>query len=456
MSRELLKVLFIGRDLAFQDKISEAFDENYEIQSVRSTETAALLIQKFSYDVIIFDENILNSENYEGRESVSIKLIYKISILKNIKTIFIYTYEKNSSFVKSFQKLSDSTLFFKKEGLDSSKISYCVTFLKRVKYRSILAREIREGSKYSMPIYFLSKDEKNKKIFLEANKPIEIKILALLKEKKMSHLYVRAEDFTQYIEETSKILKTNQIFTVKLNNIRKRVKKLFIYLADDSSSSEFLAGGIEHKLTSEICADIDKLISSFPDLLSAIEELPFPRTSLLNHCINSTIYTLIFSKICFVAHRDDIAVAALLHDIGLSRADYIHHEKIIPLKFISHPEKINFEEHITVAIEILSDKNISISSYTRDAILTHHELADGTGGPLGKKQEQLEDYQMYIALADYLDELRTINPGDLEKTFADTFKQLAINDTENQQFGKLGHCFNQTILQQVVNFFNIS
>jgi hypothetical protein len=455
MNIEFYKTLYIGRDLVSQEKISKAFSSNYSMQSVRSTAAAAELLQTFRYDVVIFDENILISENLEGIESTSIKLIYKISIVKNIKAVFIYVYEKNSTFIKTFQKLSEGTIFFKKDNFNSSRLAFSLSLLSRSRYRSILTREIVIGKSYPMPLYFIDKEEKNNKVFLEANKPIENNILALLKAKKMMHLYVKAEDLTPYLEEANLALPSSKIFTLKLNNIRKRTKKLFAYLSDDSTSPDFQQGGIDHKLAQEICTDLDKLINNFPDLTCAIEELPYPRISLLNHCINCTIYILIFSRICYVENREQVAVGALLHDVGLARTDFNLPESYEEKMSIAHPQNIPAVEHALASTEILRDKKLTISNTTRDTILTHHELADGTGGPSGKNQVQLKDFEMLLPIADYLDELRTINAGDIENTFTATFKKMHEADLATNQFGKLGPFFSSTLMKQISSYFNI-
>ena len=449
------KVLYIGRDLIFQEKILKAFSFRYDIQFVRATVVAAELLQNFRYDVIVFDENILSAESFDGIEPTSIKLIYKISILKNIKAIFFYIYEKNSNFIKSFQKLSEATLFYKKDTLNPSKIAYALDLLKRANYRSILAREIQVGKLYPMPIYFIDKEDKNKKVFLEANKSIEQNILELLKNKKMVHLFVKTEDFTAYIEEIGSSLPTNKIYAVKLNNIRKRVKKLLTYLSDDSTSQDFLIGGIHQKLIQEICDDLDKLITSFPDLIDAAEELPFPRSTLLNHCINTTIYVLIFNRICYIDHRENVGHAALIHDIGLSQTDYVLPENRKFEEKILLPRPVPYETHIQATVDIIRDKKLYLSPIVKDLVLTHHELADGTGGPLGKNQNQMQEYQMLLPLADFIDELRTSNSTNVESTFLATFKKILEIESEPSQFGKLGPSFNTTLIQQIKGYLNI-
>lgn len=455
MNVEQYKVLYIGRDLIFQEKILTAFSRNYEIQFVRSTSVAAELIQKFSYDVILFDENILSIESYDKLQSTSIKLIYKFSIQKNIKAIFIYIYEKNSTFIKSFQKLSEATLFFKKDTITNSKLAYSLALLKRARYRSILVREIQVGKSYSVPFYFIDREDKNKKVFLEANKPIESNILDLLKNKKMFHLFVKTEHFSKYIDEISSHPPAANVYAVRLNDIRKRVKKLLTYLSDDSTTQDFLIGGVHQKLVQEICSDLDKLINNFPDIKDAIEELPFPRHTVLNHCINATIYVLIFNRICYVEHREHLAEAALIRDIGLSRTEYVLSE--LQKRYVNAilPNNVLFEDHIMASIDIIRDKQLYLSPIVKDLILTHHELADGTGGPLGKKQKQLADYQMLLPLVDHLDELRTSNQNNIENTFAETFNEIMKSELNKDQFGKLGPSFNTTFIEQIKAYFNI-
>jgi HD-GYP domain-containing protein (c-di-GMP phosphodiesterase class II) len=103
----------------------------------------------------------------------------------------------------------------------------------------------------------------------------------------------------------------------------------------------------------------------------------------------------------------------------------------------------------------MRDKKLYLSPIVKDLILTHHELADGTGGPLGKNQNQLQEYQMMLPLADYLEDLRTSAPTDVENTFIDTLKYIIDQETNHKKFGRLGPAFNTSLIQQIKGYFNI-
>jgi len=101
----------------------------------------------------------------------------------------------------------------------------------------------------------------------------------------------------------------------------------------------------------------------------------------------------------------DVAMAALLHDIGLSR---------LPTRVIPHShdllklgiyERDWVKKHPVHSVEILEERKIPISDLTKTIILQHHEEFNGTGFPMGTRGFNLNELSQILRVADEIDQL---------------------------------------------------
>nr|WP_205516816.1 HD-GYP domain-containing protein [Paenibacillus sp. SYP-B3998] len=91
-----------------------------------------------------------------------------------------------------------------------------------------------------------------------------------------------------------------------------------------------------------------------------------------------------------------IALAGLLHDIGMAKVDYAILEKKNPL---TSSEMDEVKAHTLIGYNIL--KNITaINEGVKLSALQHHEREDGSGYPLGVKGDKIHLYAKIVAIAD--------------------------------------------------------
>lgn len=95
----------------------------------------------------------------------------------------------------------------------------------------------------------------------------------------------------------------------------------------------------------------------------------------------------------------ELAAAALLHDIGKINIPMEILEKPGPL---SEEEYEKVKEHAEFGYEKLKS-NINISSKTKMGVYMHHENVNGTGYPMGLKDDQIYMFAKIIHIADVYD-----------------------------------------------------
>lgn len=114
-----------------------------------------------------------------------------------------------------------------------------------------------------------------------------------------------------------------------------------------------------------------------------------------------TLSVLIAIKLGYNKKRiKDIAIGALLHDIG---------KILIPKEILNkqEPNERDIDEirkHVIYGYEAVKNE-ISLNPVTKSIILTHHEKVDGSGYPFGWKREKIHDVSKLVAICNEFDNL---------------------------------------------------
>lgn len=136
------------------------------------------------------------------------------------------------------------------------------------------------------------------------------------------------------------------------------------------------------------------------DLFNMLHNMRSSDDSIYAHCLNVALVSRRLGR--WLKVDDDtlnlLTLCGLLHDIGKLK---------IPQEILNKPGKYTDEEfalvkkHPVFGYELL--KNLPIDTRIKKAALSHHERCDGTGYPLGLKQEDLDNCTMVVAIADVYD-----------------------------------------------------
>lgn len=147
------------------------------------------------------------------------------------------------------------------------------------------------------------------------------------------------------------------------------------------------------------------------------------------HCLNVAVLANIFAKWLNLSDEQvkDLTLAGLLHDIGKIRIDP---------NLLNKPGKLTTEEfnqvklHTTFGYESVQLQNIN--NDIKSAILLHHEKIDGSGYPLGLKDEQIPLYAKIICIIDIYDAMTS------ERSYHSKFSPFkVIRMFEEESYGVL-------------------
>lgn len=121
-------------------------------------------------------------------------------------------------------------------------------------------------------------------------------------------------------------------------------------------------------------------------------------------------------------HLEELAVAAILHDIGKSTIDYA---------ILNKPGKLTLEEYLIVqthtqnGYDILKETEL-FSEEICESVLSHHENEDGSGYPNHKKYDEISLYSRIIHLADVYSALTNKRSYKEEWTSDRAIQQIEI------------------------------
>jgi putative nucleotidyltransferase with HDIG domain len=184
----------------------------------------------------------------------------------------------------------------------------------------------------------------------------------------------------------------NQIIIKQIDDIIETTAKKFLKHDKDINQIK--------KVLSEIL-DNDNVIK----LLLPIRPLG---NSVFNHSVNVALYSLCVAKEMFLPYNRQkiLGTAALLHDVGMQK---IQKDIIYKVEALSDSEKRILQAHPRYSFEILQQTN-GINLEVSSIVLQHHERYDGTGYPLGLKNEKIHQMAKIISLCDTFDALTNDRP----------------------------------------------
>ena len=182
-----------------------------------------------------------------------------------------------------------------------------------------------------------------------------------------------------------------------------------VYIDDEVSKGiepeEILTTAAREKISTDIKGQFDKLQHNLAldtdtlantanflieqlqstDMVLELGDLKANDNDTYEHCIAVAILTsIVCNKLGLKTDlKVQIVMGALIHDIG---------KIILPKDVLNKPGRLTDEEyeivktHAEIGYKMIKD-NPEISAITKIAVLCHHEREDGTGYPLGKKEE---------------------------------------------------------------------
>lgn len=154
-----------------------------------------------------------------------------------------------------------------------------------------------------------------------------------------------------------------------------------------------------------------------------------------SHAGNVATFASLFSLASGLGKPEDLALAGLLHDLGL--ADVPAEIQTTPELQWTEKERETYQKHVENTLNIIKFRKMILPDLVTKAIAQHHERVSGTGYPRGLGADRICIEAQILALADVFDEKTITREGRARMKPGQAFKEIYeenVKDASRAQF----------------------
>jgi uncharacterized domain HDIG len=158
---------------------------------------------------------------------------------------------------------------------------------------------------------------------------------------------------------------------------------------------------LDYKMITNLTDSIYKEIDNSKQLIKCLNEIKNTDEYTYTHCLNTSYYAMLIAKWLKLSENDTKKViqAGLLHDIGKTK---------IPMDILNKKGRLNDNEFDIIKKHTLYGYNVikgigDLDDSIKKVILMHHERLDGSGYPLGVRNDDINLFTKIISVSDVFD-----------------------------------------------------
>lgn len=201
-----------------------------------------------------------------------------------------------------------------------------------------------------------------------------------------------------------------------------------------------------HQEVREFAKKILEEISSTSAIVKNIVLKGSGQDCLHRHSVNVAALSSILGRWVGLSENEVnlLMYSAILHDFGKSK---IEDEILYKAEPLTKDEFDKIKKHPIIGYEFI--KAIPyLSSSVSYGVLMHHERIDGTGYPMGLKEDKIHKFGKIIAIADTFD---AVNSNRVHKKSKNPFEALEI--IKKDSLGKLDYEYCKIFIEHIVNYY---
>ncbi|MCK8060125.1 MULTISPECIES: HD-GYP domain-containing protein [unclassified Fusibacter] len=192
----------------------------------------------------------------------------------------------------------------------------------------------------------------------------------------------------------------------KMEQAIENVKEIFDdILHKESMGVKALIPNDQIELVKNVVDMLIETLSRSGDILYTVSELIGTDAYTYKHSVNVAVLSILTAKGLNYVMEDikNIALGALLHDIGKARID----QDVIQKPGKLTPAEIRvIQKHPQLGYELLKDIE-KLPYLAKQIVLLHHEKLDGSGYPLGISGIEIPEYVQIVTVCDMYDAMTT-------------------------------------------------
>ncbi len=448
-------VLLVSDDPEIHTTITPAFGAETTFIVVQNTDEAMEELHKNPIHVMILDAKTTNpsktfyEKHYEDKEEIPFIELSQYGTQVNNGMTIILLVNKLLAREGEFARKCGAVLIMDRKEILINRMIYLIGVLRKRTFRTIVARDLPLNAEFPVDLYYHLSLSNRYVPFLPAKTPFTSDKKEKILSSNIRHLYVEEASLSPFLSSLRERGETQALYySESLASIRNQYRQWLIQVFDLSSDGMMVFGKELYNKGLDIVYQLEKLISSFPDSMTCLNELPYPRWSTIAHSMNCGIYSLIFSIQCQLEPRHEIALAAMIHNIGFSEID----QNIINKNEteLTESELNEYKKHVNFSLELLRKKMIPFTPIIEKIILHHHENYDGTGFPGGLAGKLLPLPVALVSILSSFDYFYTTKPGERPVSPFEAWQRLREHHGESTH---LNMKFHPQLLSMLDEFF---
>lgn len=269
--------------------------------------------------------------------------------------------------------------------------------------RPISVNNVKEGTILGKSIY-----SSDGRLLLSKGIELDRKLISTLKKHQILYIYIE-DEISEGIEVQSIV---DDGVRIEAINTIKKVFDMAMYHSKGKERIEWIP------LRAHL--EVENIIENLLNNLKENENVLYSMTELMGtdmytykHSVNVAILAILTAKSLGINTKQikEIAMGALLHDIGKVRIDP---EILNKSEELSEQEQETIRNHTEYGYDIVRN-DLSLSYITKQIIYSHHELLDGSGYPRGLRGKEILKSSMIVTMCDMFDSM-TLDKSSRSKT----------------------------------------
>ena len=439
-------VLSDEKDLITQ--VLSRFSAESQLFNAATPKEAIELLEKNKVDVLIIDQKATHLEGADkgSEDAVSYLELVQYAKLMNANVMVTILINKMLNAEAKFAQKCGATLVMDRKSVSPDPIVYLTRVLRKRTFRTVLWRDMPIGFISPVTLYHYVPHSDKYLPFLIEGDAFDSNKMSKLMIGNVRHLFTLGKDFPTFLQGVGDSSRTE-----KLHDAREKFKGLLIEIFDLGSDGILSVGLHLQVVAKEIIETLKQLVDSYENTQECLDELPYPRWSAMAHVMNGAIYSLVFSRICKIDQREEVAMAALVHNLGLAK---INQEVLRKKeKDFSPEEKKEYVRHVAESVDLLKTKLFPLTPLMESILMNHHECLDGSGFPLGRSGLAIPCEATFVSLLSSFDYFHSVRPGETTRS-----PKAAWDDFKKYHGGmtSMNAKFHSKILEPLNQFFEQS